>query len=50
VGEGPGFVLVALTWIVLAVLLAARKGPFRPDEVPSSLPRIRRKVGSDAQS
>ena len=33
VGEGPGFVLVGLTWIVLATLLAARTGPFRPDKI-----------------
>ena len=33
VGEGPGFVLVGLTWIVLATLLAARTGPFHPDEI-----------------
>jgi len=33
VGEEPGFVLVGVTWIVLAALLAARSGPFRPNEI-----------------
>jgi len=32
VGEEPGFGVVGLTWIALAALLAARAGPFRPDE------------------
>jgi hypothetical protein len=35
VGEEAGFVLVGLTWIVLAAMLAARTGPFRPHESPA---------------
>jgi MFS family permease len=33
VGHEPGFGLVGLGWIALAALLAARAGPFRPDEI-----------------
>jgi drug/metabolite transporter (DMT)-like permease len=31
VGEEPGFVLLGVTWIVLAALLAARSGPLPPE-------------------
>jgi hypothetical protein len=36
VGEVPGFILVGVTWIALAALLAERSGPFRPNEIARS--------------
>jgi hypothetical protein len=36
VGEEPGLVLVGVTWIVLAALLATGSGPFRANEIAST--------------